>query len=294
MSTMDSSSHPPEVKLSAKAAAKAAALPHDVVLNIVSFLPVGGLYYRCLSKAVNHELLRTKLGNFPSRMLPVLAYRTAAAGKLDDLEYMLSHDTDWVMYDDVISLTRQGNPALRQLLKRYKGRVREDPWRAVKTVKDLKELVREQTPFSVRACGFAAARVKGLAGIQYLRSQGCPWGPEAMEVVVVRGARRAIEFMRGSTPPCRWDEEHTCLAAARTGWRTTSGAAMVRFLRSLDPPAPWSTKVFTAAVENLGAKSVEDLLAAGCPYDRAECHAAWNRLSDGSLKKRMATAMRRL
>ena len=70
-----------------------------------------------------------------------------------------------------------------------------------------------------------------------------------------------LKWLRSQNPPCPWSEE-TCCAAAENGLLD-----VVKWLRSQNPPCPWNKLTSYCAAKNGHLDVLKWLIDNGCPYD---------------------------
>ena len=77
------------------------------------------------------------------------------------------------------------------------------------------------------------------------------------------GYLNIIKWLRSQNPPCPWSHE-TCTVAASYGQ-----LEVLKWLRAQDPPCPWSSDLFTSVVQTCNIGMLQWLITQNppCPYD---------------------------
>jgi hypothetical protein len=125
----------------------------------------------------------------------------------------------------------------------------------------------------------AAAAGGQLEALQYTRALGCAWhsesphwrwGRNACQAAARTGQLAVLQWLRAQEPPCPW-EEGTCSAAAQSGF-----LAVLQWLRAQEPPCPWDERTCRAAASD-GHLAVLQWARAQqppCPWDEETCWGA--------------------
>ncbi|GBF90358.1 hypothetical protein Rsub_02464 [Raphidocelis subcapitata] len=210
---------PPTTRGAARAriAAAAAALPHDVLARIFSFLPPGDtvLMVPRLSKALAAEAA--------PRVVKLRTESTALRDKARSEVYASFPVPLWALQEAWPRLTQeqQTNAAARAA---FHGDLATLRWalRALPQRDDAGALYCE-----------AAAAGGQLEALQCARALGCEWRKTTCEAAAAGGHLAVLQWTRAQEPPCPWDK-WTCSAAARHGH-----LAVLQWLRAQQPPCPW-------------------------------------------------------
>ena len=211
---------PPTTPAAARAgtAAAAAALPHDVLALICSFLPPGAaiLTVPRLNKAL----------------------AAAAARRTADLRAALAAVADRGWFGPGLALFSIPLWALRQAWPRLTEDQRRHAAVRAAFHGDLAVLrwALPQLDITYWSCCYAAAAGGQLAALQYARALGCSWDEWICRAAAGGGHMAVLQWARAQQPPCPWGEE-TCSAAAGGGH-----LAVLQWARAQDPPCPWDEK----------------------------------------------------
>lgn len=113
-------------------------------------------------------------------------------------------------------------------------------------------------------CSAAASR-GDLAELQRLKSRGYPWDEWVCSLAASSGHLEVLQWARAQDPPCPWSSL-VCVYAVKGGH-----SSVLQWALTQSPPCPWSKWVCAAAAEEGDLATLQWLVAAGCPWDPAEC-----------------------
>jgi hypothetical protein len=207
----------------------AAALPHDVLVRICSFVPPGDAIVTVprLSKALAASPAPCVAG--------VRAQLATALPEMPDAWLELFSIPLWALQEAWPRLTdRQRNRAA--LHAALHGDLAALRWAAprVPVVATTGCLCR------------AAARGGQLAVLQWARAQQppCRWDEETCQEAAGGGHLDVLQWARAQQPPCPWGKG-TCRAAAKSGH-----LAVLQWARAQQPPCPWDEETCRAAARD--------------------------------------------
>ncbi|WZN63634.1 putative ankyrin repeat protein [Chloropicon roscoffensis] len=158
--------------------------------------------------------------------------------------------------------------------KRVKGAVYESDlvnYAALQgSVEILRWLMEEKGWELSVATGRWAGRGGSVEVLEHMRKRGYKFASAACEGAAIGGHLKALKFLRGLDPPCRW-YERTCAYAARGGHLD-----VLKFLRAQDPPCPWDEWTCANAVQGGHLEVLKWARAQEppCPWDAMTCALA--------------------
>ena len=105
---------------------------------------------------------------------------------------------------------------------------------------------------------------------EYLKLKGYEFFDRVCEGAARGGRLKALKFLRSQDPPCPWSEQ-TCGHAAQGG-----SLEALKWLRDQDPPCPWDAMTCTSAAWGGNLEALEFLRDQDppCPWDEETCQGA--------------------
>ena len=253
---------PPTTRAAARArtAAAGAALPHDLLAQVCSFLPPG-------------DVLLTVL-----RVSKALA--AAVAPRAADLraEAQASAVGAWWNMSSAYKTFSIPLWALQEAWPELGIQQRARATARAAFHGDLATLRWALPQLDDGDLCCAAAAGGQLEALQYMRALGCawsrfiPWGfdRDACQAAAQGGHLAVLQWVRAQEPPCPWDKR-TCSEAAYGGH-----LAVLQWARAQEPPCPWDEGVcsFAASGGFLAVLQWWRAQQPPCPWDDSACGAA--------------------
>ncbi|WZN64183.1 putative ankyrin repeat protein [Chloropicon roscoffensis] len=182
-----------------------------------------------------------------------------------------SHTLGWFCW---VCDTFEIMPGFNWSAKRVKGAVYEGDllnYAAFQgSLEILRWLMEEKGCELNKDTGKWAGRGGSVEVLEYLRERGYKFHALACAGAARGGHLKALKFLRGLDPPCRWDQE-TCAQAALGGHLD-----VLKWARSQDPPCPWGEMTCARAAEGGHLEVLKFLRAQDppCPWNEWTCTGA--------------------